>query len=94
MNMNVSTTPRHTTDSKNAAGTELPLVVVMDGSRISGEASGICVGTCPNIDNIFKETQNTGTDRVLTILLGPESREGRNCWRHRDVMMLIETFKE
>jgi len=50
----------------------------MDGQRISGEPTGICVGvgqkSCPNIGNTFKETQNTNTDRVLTILFGPESR--------------------
>ena len=66
--------PRHTLDSKTAAGSDNPFVVKMDGTRISGEPTGICVGTCPNIDNTFKETQNTGTDRVLTIIFGPESR--------------------
>ena len=66
--------PRHTIDSKTAAGSDNPFVVKMDGTRISGEPTGICVGTCPNIDNTFKETQNTGTDRVLTIIFGPESR--------------------
>ena len=70
--------PRHTIDSKNPAGKDMPYVVKMDGTRISGEPTGICVGfgdkSCPNIANTFKETQNTNTDRVLTILFGPESR--------------------
>jgi hypothetical protein len=46
----------------------------MEGMRISGEPTGICVGNCPNILNSYKETQNTNTDRVLTIVFGPESR--------------------
>jgi hypothetical protein len=70
--------PRHTIDSKNSAGNDMPYVVKIDGQRISGEPTGICVGfgdkSCPNIANTFKETQNTNTDRVLTILFGPESR--------------------
>jgi hypothetical protein len=70
--------PRHTIDSKGAAGNDMPFVVKVDGQRISGEPTGICVGfgekSCPNIANTFKETQNTNTDRVLTILFGPESR--------------------
>ena len=66
--------PRHIIDSKNAAGNDMPFVVKMDGMRVSGEPSGICIGTCPNIFNTFKETQNTNTDRVLTIVFGPESR--------------------
>ena len=70
--------PRHTIDSKNSAGNDMPYVVKIDGQRISGEPTGICVGfgdkSCPNIANTFKETQNTDTDRVLTILFGPESR--------------------
>jgi len=66
--------PRHIIDSKNAAGNDMPFVVKMDGMRVSGEPTGICIGTCPNIFNTFKETQNTNTDRVLTILFGPESR--------------------
>jgi hypothetical protein len=66
--------PRQTIDSKSATNTDAPFRVVMDGMRISGEPTGICVGTCPNIFNSFKETQNTGTDRVLTIVFGPESR--------------------
>jgi hypothetical protein len=40
-------------------------VVKMDGMRLSGQPSGICIGTRPIIFNNFKETQNTGTDRVL-----------------------------
>lgn len=66
--------PRHVIDSKNAAGQDAPFIVKVDGNRISGEPSGICVGTCPNILNSFKETHNTNTDRVLTVLVGPESR--------------------
>src|SRR5438128_2037935 len=37
--------PRHTIDSKTAAGSDNPFVVKMDGTRISGEPTGICVGT-------------------------------------------------
>ena len=66
--------PRHVIDSKNAEGKDAPFIVKVDGNRISGEPSGICVGTCPNILNSFKETHNTNTDRVLTVLVGPESR--------------------
>jgi hypothetical protein len=66
--------PRHLIDSKNAAGQDTPFIVKIDGNRISGEPSGICVGTCPNIFNSFKETHNTNTDRVLTVIFGPESR--------------------
>jgi hypothetical protein len=66
--------PRHLIDSKNAAGQDAPFIVKIDGSRVTGEPSGICVGTCPNIANSFKETHNTNTDRVLTVLFGPESR--------------------
>ena len=66
--------PRHVIDSKNAAGKDAPFIVKVDGNRISGEPGGICVGTCPNILNSFKETHNTNTDRVLTVLVGPESR--------------------
>ena len=66
--------PRHLIDSKNAAGQDTPFIVKIDGNRISGEPSGICVGTCPNIFNSFKETYNTNTDRVLTVIFGPESR--------------------
>lgn len=66
--------PRHIVDSKNAAGQDEPYIVKIDGNRVSGEPSGICVGTCPNIFNSFKETHNTNTDRVLTIIFGPESR--------------------
>jgi hypothetical protein len=66
--------PRHIIDSKNPAGSDMPFVVKMDGQRISGEPTGICIGSCPNIFNSYKETQNTNTDRVLTIVFGPESR--------------------
>ena len=66
--------PRHAVDSKNAAGQDTPFIVKIDGTRVSGEPSGICVGKCPNIFNTFKETHTTNTDRVLTIVFGPESR--------------------
>jgi hypothetical protein len=66
--------PRHVIDSKNPTGSDMPFVVKMDGNRISGEPTGICIGSCPNIFNSYKETQNTNTDRVLTIVFGPESR--------------------
>ena len=66
--------PRHIIDSKNGNGNDMPFVVKMDGNRVSGEPTGICIGKCPNIFNSFKETQNTNTDRVLTIVFGPESR--------------------
>jgi hypothetical protein len=66
--------PRNVIDSKNSDGTDRSFVVVVDGQRISGEPTGICIGTCPNIFNTFKETQNTNTDRVLTIIFGEDSR--------------------
>jgi hypothetical protein len=66
--------PRHVIDSKNPAGNDMPFVVKMDGNRISGEPTGVCIGNCPNIFNSYKETQNTNADRVLTIVFGPESR--------------------
>lgn len=66
--------PRHVIDSKASAGQDQPFTVVMDGNRISGESTGICVGTCPNIFNSFKEIHNTNTDRTLLIIFGPQSR--------------------
>jgi hypothetical protein len=66
--------PRNVVDSKSNTGTDMPFIVKIDGQRISGEPTGICIGTCPNIFNSFKETGNTNTDRVLTIIFGPESR--------------------
>ena len=66
--------PRNVIDSKFSDGKDRSYTVTIDGDRVSGESSGICIGTCPNIFNSFKETQNTGTDRVLTIVFGPESR--------------------
>jgi hypothetical protein len=66
--------PRNVIDSKFSDNKDRSYTVIIDGDRVSGEASGICIGTCPNIFNSFKETQNTGTDRVLTIVFGPESR--------------------
>ena len=66
--------PRNVIDSKFSDGKDRSYTVTIDGDRVSGEASGICIGTCPNIFNSFKESQNTGTNRVLTIVFGPESR--------------------
>jgi hypothetical protein len=66
--------PRNALDAKSDTGTDISYIVKIDGQRISGEPSGICVGTCPNIFNSFKATGNTSTDRVLTIVFGPESR--------------------
>jgi hypothetical protein len=66
--------PRYLVDSKTPANTDKPFVVLIDGQRISGEPTGICVGSCPNIFNTFKQTQSSSTDRVLTIIFGPESR--------------------
>ena len=70
--------PRYLVDSKTATNTDKPFVVLIDGQRISGESSGICVAiggvSCANIFNTFKQTQSSSTDRVLTILFGPESR--------------------
>jgi hypothetical protein len=67
--------PRNALDAKSdATGTDISYIVKIDGDRISGEPTGICVGTCPNIFNSFKATGNTSTDRVLTIVFGPESR--------------------
>jgi hypothetical protein len=66
--------PRHVIDSKTSTSTDKPFVVLMDGQRISGEPTGICVGSCPNIANTFKQTQSSNTDRVLTIIFGPDSR--------------------
>jgi hypothetical protein len=66
--------PRNVIDSKFSDNKDRSYTVIIDGDRVSGESSGICIGTCPNIFNSFKETQNTGTDRVLTIVFGPESR--------------------
>ena len=66
--------PRNALDAKSDTGTDVSYIVKIDGQRISGEPSGICVGTCPNIFNSFKATCNTSTDRVLTIVFGPESR--------------------
>src|SRR3954454_16797004 len=66
--------PRHIIDSKTSTNTDIPFVVLIDGQRISGEPTGICIGSCPNIQNTFKQTQSSGTDRVLTIIFGPDSR--------------------
>jgi hypothetical protein len=66
--------PRHIVDSKTSTNSDSPFVVLIDGQRISGEPTGICIGSCPNIQNTFKQTQSSGTDRVLTIIFGPDSR--------------------
>jgi hypothetical protein len=70
--------PRYLVDSKTPTNSDKPFAVLMDGQRISGEPTGICVGfgekSCPNIQNTFKQTQSSGTDRVLTILFRPDSR--------------------
>ena len=66
--------PRNFIDSKAADNTDKPYTVVMDGDRIGGEQSGICLGDCPNIFNSFKQTEGNSQERVLTIVYGPESR--------------------
>lgn len=66
--------PRNFMDSKTAKNTDKPYTVVMDGDRIAGEPTGICIGDCPNIFNSFKQTAESSTERVLTIVFGPESR--------------------
>jgi hypothetical protein len=66
--------PRNFIDSKTAQNTDKPYTVVMDGDRISGEPTGICIGDCPNIHDSFKQTEESSTERVLTIVFGPESR--------------------
>ena len=66
--------PRNFIDSKAADNTDKPYTVVMDGDRIGGEQSGICLGDCPNIFNSFKQSEENGQERVLTIVFGPESR--------------------
>ena len=66
--------PRNFIDSKTAENTDKDYTVLMDGDRISGEPTGICIGDCPNIFNSFKQTEGTSQDRVLTIVFGPESR--------------------
>ena len=70
--------PRNLIDSKTSGNTDRPYTVVMDGDRISGESTGICVAVgdtaCNNIYNTFKQSAESSTERVLTILFGPESR--------------------
>jgi hypothetical protein len=70
--------PRYLVDSKTATNSDKPFVVLMDGQRISGEPTGICVSigqsSCANLQNTFKQTQSSSTDRVLTILFGEDSR--------------------
>lgn len=63
-----------TLDSKTAENEDESYIVVMHGNRISGEPTGIYIGDCPNIFNSFKETSETDTDRVLTIIFGPEGK--------------------
>jgi hypothetical protein len=66
--------PRNVLDSRDSAGSDSDFVVSIDGQRISGEPTGICIGDCPNILNSFKETETTETDRVLTILYGSDNK--------------------
>jgi hypothetical protein len=66
--------PRNVLDSKASDDTDSPFVVSIDGEQISGESTGICIGECPNIWNSFKETETTETDRVLTVIFGPQNR--------------------
>jgi hypothetical protein len=66
--------PTNFIDSKKSDNTDKPYTVVMDGDRIGGEASGICIGECPNILNTWKQSEGNSQERVLTILFGPESR--------------------
>jgi hypothetical protein len=66
--------PRNVLDSKDSGGNDSDFVVSIDGERISGEPTGICIGECPNIFNSFKETETTGTDRVLTIIFGSDNK--------------------
>ena len=66
--------PRNFIDSKKSDNTDKPYTVVMDGDRIGGEDTGICVGDCPNIFNSWKQSEGNSQERVLTIVFGPESR--------------------
>ena len=70
--------PRYLVDSKTATNSDKPFVVLMDGQRISGEPTGICVSvgqsSCANLQGTFKQTQSSTTDRVLTILFGEDNR--------------------
>jgi len=67
--------PRNVLDSRDsAAGTDSDFIVSIDGQRVSGEPSGICIGDCPNILNSFKETETTDSDRALTILYGSDNK--------------------
>jgi hypothetical protein len=66
--------PRNVLDSKASDGSDSRFVVTIDGQQISGEPTGICIGDCPNIWNSFKETETTETDRVLTVIFGPQNR--------------------
>jgi hypothetical protein len=70
--------PRNVLDSKASDGTDSRFVLSIDGQRISSDPTGICIelfGTgCQNTWGTFHETQTTETDRVLTILFGPQNR--------------------
>jgi len=66
--------PRNVLDSKASDDMDSRFVLAIDGRQISGEPTGICIGECANIQDSFKETQTTETDRVLTVLFGPEER--------------------
>jgi hypothetical protein len=66
--------PRSVLDSKDSTSADSDFVVSIDGQRVSGEPTGICIGDRPDILNSFKETETTGTDRVLTILYGSDNK--------------------
>jgi hypothetical protein len=66
--------PRNVLDSIDSASADSDFVVSVDGQRVSGEPTGICIGDCPNIEDSFKETETTDTDRVLTVLFGPDNK--------------------
>ena len=72
--------PRKVIDAKTGTNTDQPLIVVLDGERIVGDPAGICVtvsasgNACSNIQGTYKESQTTPTDRVFTVLFGPNNR--------------------
>ena len=70
--------PRNVLDSKATDGSDSRFVLSTDGQRISSDPTGICIEVfgsgCTNAWGTFHETQTTETERVLTILFGPENR--------------------
>ena len=70
--------PRNVLDSKASDGSDSRFVLSIDGQRISSDPTGVCIelfGTgCANAWGTFKETQTTETERVLTVLFGPQNR--------------------